>query len=54
VFSKKREIVLLGESITGDPRMQDLRINQFTVVDGWIALGYSPKRASNQVARQPK
>lgn len=54
VLSKNRHLKLLGESITDDPRIQDLQITQFTVADGWIALAYSLQRASDHVARQPK
>jgi hypothetical protein len=54
VLSKNREIKLLGESITEDPRMQDLQVTQFSVVDGWIALAYSPARPGNRVARKPE
>lgn len=54
VLSKNRDLRLLGESITGDPRLQDLQITQFAVEDGWIALAYSLRRKSSKVARQPE
>lgn len=54
VLSKNRDLKLLDDSVTGDPRVQDLQITQFSVVDGWIALAYSPRRASSHVARQPE
>jgi hypothetical protein len=54
VLSKNRDLKLLDDSITTDPRVQDLQITQFTVLDGWIALAYSPRRESSRVARQPE
>lgn len=54
VLSKNRDLRLLGESLTGDSRLQDLEITQFAVEDGWIALAYSPRRESSKVARRPQ
>jgi hypothetical protein len=53
VLSLSRDIRLLDEELTSDPRVQDLEMTQFVVEDGWIALAYSPRRAAN-VARQMK
>jgi hypothetical protein len=53
VLSKNRDLRLLADSITSDPRFKDLQMTQFTVDDGWIALAYSPRRVSSNVARQP-
>jgi hypothetical protein len=52
VLSKKRDLRLLGESITGDARLEDLHITQFAVEDGWIALAYGPRGEASKVARQ--
>lgn len=54
VLSKNRDLRLLDESVTSDSRIKDLQITQFDVQDGWIALAYAARRASNKVARQPK
>jgi hypothetical protein len=54
VLSRKRDIRLLDESLTSDPRLHDLEITQFIVDDGWIGLAYSPRRAVSNVARQPQ
>ncbi len=54
VLSVNRPITMVGEKITGDPRIQDLKITQFTVDDGWIAVAYSPSRAPANVVRRPK
>jgi hypothetical protein len=54
VLSKNRDLRLLDETFTGDPRVKDLQITQFDIADGWIALAYSPRRATTKVARQPK
>jgi hypothetical protein len=53
VLSRNRDIHLLNESLTSDPRMHDLEITQFIVEDGWIGLAYSPCRGSNNLARRP-
>jgi hypothetical protein len=53
VLSKNRDLRLLNESFTGDPRLQDLQITQFDVQDGWIALAYSPRRGA-KVASRPE
>ncbi len=53
VLSRNRDIRLLNDEITGDSRVQDLAISQFTLDDGWIGLAYSPKRPPN-VARREK
>jgi hypothetical protein len=52
VLSKNRDLRLLEESITGDERLKDLKITQFAIEDGWIALAYSPRRKASRVARQ--
>jgi hypothetical protein len=54
VLSKNRDLKLLADSITSDPRFKDLQMTPFTVDDGWIALAYSPRRVSSNVARKPK
>lgn len=53
VLSPNRDLRLLSEKITSDPRIQDLQITQFVVEDGWIGLAYSPRRAAANVARRP-
>jgi hypothetical protein len=54
VLSKNRDMRLLADSVTSDPRFKDLQMTQFTVDEGWIALAYSPRRVSSNVARKPK
>jgi hypothetical protein len=54
VFSRKRDISLLDEKFTHDPRLKGLDVSQFVVEDGWIGLAYSPRRTPNNVARKPK
>ncbi len=54
VLSRSRDIRLLDEEVTSDPRFQDLEITQFGIDDGWIALAYSPRRTPNNLARRPK
>jgi len=54
VLSKNRDLRLLPESITGDDRLKDLQISQFTVEDGWIGLAYGPRRVSSRVATKPE
>ena len=54
VLSRNREVSLLDESITGDPRVKDLEMTQFIVEDGWIGLAYSPHRAPRNMAKQAK
>ena len=54
VLSKNRDLRLLGESLTSDPRVQNLEITQFVVEHGWIALAYSAQRKGNDVARRPR
>ncbi len=54
VLSKNRELRLLDDSLTNDPKLKDLRITQFEVEDGWIGLAYSPRRVSSNVARRPE
>lgn len=54
VLSKNRDLRLLGESLTSDPRVQNLEITQFVVEHGWIALAYSAERKANDVARRPR
>jgi hypothetical protein len=54
VLSKNRDLRLLADSLTSDPRFKDLQMTQFTVEDGWIALAYSPRRVSSNVARKPQ
>jgi len=54
VMSRNRDLSLLGEQLTSDPRVQDLDVTQFVVEDGWIGLAYSPRRVRSNVARQPK
>ena len=51
VLSLNRDIDLIGESITTDPRVEDLEISQFVVEHGWIGLAYSPTRTPRNVAR---
>jgi len=53
VLSRNRDLRLLPESITGDERLKDLQITQFTVEDGWIGLAYGPRRVSSRVAAKP-
>jgi hypothetical protein len=53
VLSRNRDIRLLDENLTSDPRLKDLRITQLMVEDGWIGLAYSPLHAPKNVARQP-
>ena len=54
VLSLNRDLNLVDEKITTDPRVQDLEISQFLVEHGWIGLAYSPRRPAANVARQPK
>ena len=54
VLSPNRELSLLSEKITSDPRIKDLQVTQFVVEDGWIGLAYSPHRPSGTMARKPK
>jgi hypothetical protein len=54
VLSPNRELSLLSEKITSDPRIKDLQITQFMVEDGWIGLAYSPHRPSGTMAKRPK
>jgi len=54
VLSRNRDISLLDESITSDPRVKDLEMTQFIVEDGWIGLAYSPHRAPRNMAKQAK
>jgi len=54
VLSKNRDITLLSESVTSDPRFKDLQVTQLDIEDGWIGLAYSPRRTSSNVARKPK
>jgi hypothetical protein len=54
VLSRHRDLSLLSETITSDPRVADLEITQFAIDDGWIALAYSPRRAPSNMARRPK
>ncbi len=54
VLSRNRDLRLLGEAITSDPRLKDLQVTQFAVEDGWIGLAYSPQRANANVARRPR
>lgn len=51
VLSKNRDLRLLDEKTTSDPRMKDLRISQFVSEDGWLGLAYSPQRGG-KVARR--
>jgi len=53
VLSKNRDLRLLDEKTTSDPRMQDLRISQFVSEDGWLGLAYSPQRGA-KVAHRPQ
>jgi hypothetical protein len=53
VLSPNRDLRLLSEKITSDPRMQDLQITQFAIEDGWIGLAYSPQRTDANVVRRP-
>ncbi|MBI3836484.1 MAG: hypothetical protein HY288_00945 [Planctomycetia bacterium] len=52
VLSRNRDLRLLDEKLTSDPRLNDLEITQFIIDDGWIGLAYSPRRAPSQMARQ--
>src|SRR5690606_27180312 len=54
VLSKNRDLRLLAESVTSDPRFDDLQMTQYTVEDGGIGLAYSPRRVSSKVAGQAK
>ena len=54
VLSPNRELSLLSEKVTSDPRLKDLQVTQFVVEDGWIGLAYSPHRPSGTMARKPK
>ncbi len=54
VLSKNRDVLLLSEQITSDPRFKDLQITQFEVADGWIGLAYSPRRKPSNLARRPE
>ncbi len=54
VLSKNRDLRLLADSVTGDPRFKELQVTQFKLEDGWVALAYSPRRVSSNVARRPK
>ena len=54
VLSPNRELSLLSEKITSDPRLKDLQVTQFVVEDGWIGLAYSPHRPNGTMARKPK
>ncbi len=38
VFSKNRDFNLVSEQIAKNPKLQDLKINQFVIQDGWIGL----------------
>lgn len=54
VLSPNRDLSLLADSITSDPRLKNLQITQFVVEDGWIGLAYSPQRVPHNVVRRPK
>jgi hypothetical protein len=54
VLSRNRDLRMLSEKVTSDPRMKGLQVTQFVVEDGWIGLAYSPRRAGGNVARRPK
>jgi hypothetical protein len=53
VLSKNRDLRLLDEKMTSDPRMKDLRISQFISEDGWLGLAYSPQRDA-KLTRRPR
>ncbi len=53
VLSKNRDLYLLTDAVTNDPRFNILQMSQFSIEDGWIALAYSPRRVSSKVARTP-
>lgn len=54
VLSKNRDLRMLSQTVTSDPRLQGLAITQFVVEDGWLGLAYSPRRAVENVVRRPK
>ncbi len=54
VLSLNRDLNLLNESITGDPRFQNLQITQFTIDNGWIALAYAARGVPAVTARKGK
>ncbi len=54
VLSKNRDVLLLSEAITSDPRFKDLQVTQLEVADGWIGLAYSPRRKPSNMARRPE
>ncbi len=54
VLSLNRDLNLIDETVTSDPRLQGLQISQFVVEHGWIGLAYSPERPAANVARRPE
>jgi len=54
VLSKNRDLRMLSQTVTSDPRLQGLAITQFVVEDGWLGVAYSPRRTVENVVRRPK
>jgi hypothetical protein len=44
-LSRNRPLSLIPQKIARDPRLQDLRINQFVIDDGWIGVALGPDRS---------
>jgi hypothetical protein len=53
VLSKNRTFNLVHEKFARDPRLKSLKIDQFTIDDGWIGLSVTqPKGAKGRVASE--
>ena len=61
VLSKNRTFNLVAEKFARDPRLKSLRIDQFTIDDGWIGLSVAQsakakvagQRAAREVESEP-
>jgi len=50
VLSRQRKLSIIHPRLTNDPRLENLAVNQFDIVDGWIGISVGPKRA--RIARR--
>jgi hypothetical protein len=50
IFREERPVILSPERLLSDPKLADLAVTQFVIVDGWIGVALGPQRTAQQAA----
>ena len=52
-FARNRDLPIVPQELTADPRLKGLEVTQLNLEDGWFALAIGPERLRPATARSP-